>query len=268
MIIMIIIIIIIISDYFFISSRLALKRPEMIESYFILSYRSPYPSNQFNTNNETIRSSIRPHGVLGSLTLLYNVIKAAFFRIALAPAIVQDIILDFLKPLIPVGAVFIYLNIERVRLLYVCVGVIGIIIIISIYYCCMKSSRVLPINNTGDDHDIMYNDHYESLKMPPPPKNPGTYPTSLDDEKADDGQSRRQAPPPNSIGSHPILVQKILVKKTDEVEASNNNNDNNVTPESNPNTAALLSAHLAKVSAQLFDNDDDRSSLSSDDSFI
>jgi len=272
-----------------------MRRPELIESYLILSYRSPYPKNQFststdidiaietnsdidtntsntNTNNESLLNNsnhnyIRPHGILGALTLLGNFIKAGFFRIVLAPAIVQDVILDVLKPLIPLGIVFTVYNIQKNKFWYIGVGFIGLIIITSTYYCFKSKGRVLPFNNTDNDHhDVMYSDHYENLKMPPPPKNPGNYPNSLDDEKADEGQGKRQAPPPNSIGSHPILVQKLLVNKNAEVDTNNDNIDSTNTEKHHVHTAALFNAHLAKVSAQLFD--DDVSSSSSDDSFM
>lgn len=256
------------SDYFFVSTRLANKRPDLLESFFVLSYRSPYPTTQLISDslNSSKSTEIDRPDVLQSkhiISVVHNAIKRGIFQFAIAPVVIQDIVLDIVKPLLPVGLVIMYYNIGLINMLYFCAGVIAFVLIYLLYRRQQSKKTVLPVHDTEvHDDDTMYNDYYDNLKMPPPPMMPGNYPSHLlDDEKTEEEIVPASAPPPNTPGSHPLLAQKLLLSDTNENSNLNQTIENKV----GIKTSAQLKAHLASFEFDLFDVSSDSSS---EDSFF
>jgi hypothetical protein len=263
------------SDYFFISTRLAKKRPDLIESFFVLSYRSPYPTKQLlrdplnSGSDHTYGLHLKqttPYGVMNALILVLNVIKSGIFQLAIAPSLIQEFVLDIVKPLLPVGLVIMYYNIG-LNVLYFCAGIILLVLVYFFYKRQQSKRTVLPVHDTDvHGNDTMYDDYYDNLKVPPPPMNPGSYPSHiLDDEKANEESNEEstsaRAPPPNNQGSHPILLQKKLISDSNDTPIINHNIENEVTIK----TSAQLTAHLVQLEYDLFDVS---SESSSEDSFF
>lgn len=267
-----------VSDYFFISSRIASRRPDLLESFFVLSYRSPFPTKQLQ--HEIPRSSThdnknsyqfgknRLYGIMTMINIILNGIKSLIFTLAVSPSLIQNLVLDIIKPLFPLGVIIMCYNIQQYKLLYICVGVLALILLYLIYRGYKFKDRILPLNNTEvhDDH-VMYDDYYDKVKMPPAPMNPGTYPSHiLDDEKADDG-GHRNAPPPKNPGEHPMLFFQTV--EIPSLTADDSLIANDTTEKVDIKTAAQLTAHLKNIENQLF-NDSSESSDDSDsnDSFL
>ena len=134
-------------DYFFVSTMIARRRPELLESKLILAYKSTTPHDISIAINKVLAVSIsNDKGVLSirvALRFLRMVLSSValilpflLIQLGLLPDIVQVLVLRVLQPLVMAGSVYFFSFLVQIKVIFICVVAIipiyGNIIIIII----------------------------------------------------------------------------------------------------------------------------------------
>jgi hypothetical protein len=134
-------------DYFFVSTMIARRRPELLESKLILAYKATTPHDISIAINKVLAvSTSNDKGVLSirvALRFLRMVLSSValilpflLIQLGLLPDIVQVLVLRVLQPLVMAGSVYFFSFLVQIKVIFICVVAIipiyGNIIIIII----------------------------------------------------------------------------------------------------------------------------------------